>query len=41
MRMNDANFERQYAEATCRGDERMRHEPRAVGARYDPAHESW
>ncbi|HYH86560.1 MAG TPA: DUF2442 domain-containing protein [Pyrinomonadaceae bacterium] len=34
-RMSDEEFERQFAEATKRGEEAMRTEPRAVSARYD------
>jgi len=35
MGMNEAEFERQYGDATRRGDERIEREPRASGARYD------
>lgn len=34
--MSDEEFERQYAEAKKRGEERMKTEPRAKSARYDP-----
>jgi hypothetical protein len=33
--MSDEEFERQFAEATKRGEEAMKTEPRAVSARYD------
>jgi len=36
-RMSDEEFERQYAEARKRGEERLRTEPRARSAYYDPA----
>ena len=35
MAMNDAEFDRQYALATKRGEERLRRDPRAVAVRYD------
>lgn len=35
MVMRDSEFERQFAEATRRGERRLQHEPRAVAARYD------
>ena len=35
--MSDEEFERQYAEAKKRGEERMKTEPRAQAARFDPA----
>ena len=35
MAMSNAEFERQYAEATRRGEKRLHDEPRAVGVRYD------
>jgi len=33
--MTEKDFERQYAVATQRGEERIEREPRAIGARYD------
>ncbi len=36
-KMSDEEFERQYAEAKKRGEERMRTEPSACSAHYDPA----
>jgi hypothetical protein len=35
--MSDEEFERQYVEATRRGEEALRTEPRAKAAHYDPA----
>jgi hypothetical protein len=35
MGMNDEEFDRQYAAATKRGEERLRRDPRAVAVRYD------
>jgi hypothetical protein len=35
MAMRDSEFERQYAEATRRGERRLQHEPRAVAVCYD------
>jgi hypothetical protein len=35
MGMNEKEFERQYEDATRRGEERIDREPRAIGARYD------
>jgi hypothetical protein len=35
MGISEVDFEQQYAEATRRGDERLKREPRAVTARYD------
>ena len=35
--MSDEEFERQYAEAKKRGEARMKTEPRAKAARFDPA----
>lgn len=35
MKMNAAEFERQYAEATRRGEERLRNQPLATSVRYD------
>lgn len=34
-RMSDAEFKRQYAQATRRGEQKMKTEPRAKSARYD------
>jgi hypothetical protein len=33
--MNDREFERQFADATRRGEQRLHNEPRAIAARYD------
>lgn len=35
MKMSQAEFERQYAEATRRGDEELRTKPLAIGVRFD------
>ncbi len=35
MRMSETEFQRQYEEATHRGDEQFHTEPRAVGVRFD------
>ena len=35
MEMSDAEFARQYAEATRRGEERLGRAPQAIGVRYD------
>lgn len=35
MALADSEFERQYDEATRRGEERLRYRPRAISVRYD------
>ena len=35
MKMSDAEFERQYAEATRRGEQRLRNQPLATSVKYD------
>ena len=37
MKMSDAEFERQFAAATRRGEERLRNQPLATSVKYDTA----